>query len=243
MFATPERALAAARGLVEERLGEDRLGAPRLIGQFVLPPPDGPPSRDFQTLHFDFGVPLIPGPPTDVARLTALHVPAARSGVTACTRLVPLAALLAQRDWPSAGELVERFHSYADTHGARDARGYSEGSLARIVEAAAGGPPALASVKASPGFLCGTEFDTLRAEQSFLARHGLRVEAIEVALAPGQLLVFDNLALAHGRRGGRSPGELHQWVFGHRQVSPGDQELIRDRWLRAFATGPHACRM
>jgi hypothetical protein len=94
---------------------------------------------------------------------------------------------------------VERFQTYASTHGARDDREYIEGSLARIVEASAGGVPTLPSVKAVPELLCGLEFDTLQAEHDFLARHGLHVEAVEVALAPGQLLVFDNLAVAHGR--------------------------------------------
>lgn len=26
-----------------------------ILGDFVIPQPGGPPSRDFQTLHFDFG--------------------------------------------------------------------------------------------------------------------------------------------------------------------------------------------
>jgi hypothetical protein len=56
----------------------------------------------------------------------------------------------------------------------------------------------------------------------------------EVALRPRRLMVFDNLALAHGRRGCRRPGELHQRVFGRRQLSPVKQRALRERVLDAF---------
>ena len=204
-----------------------------LIGDFVLPPADGPASRDFQTLHFDFGLPLEPKAPGDLARFTALHVPAERREVGAVTRLVPLTALLAQRPWPGPSELMQRLVGYGVTHGAwADADGYVEGSLARIVEAA-DDDPVLPSVKAEPQFLCGSEFDTLAAEERFFARRGLRLDAvqIDVGIRPGELLIFDNLAVAHGRRGSRAPGELRQWVFGHRGLSVRRQRAVRDRFL------------
>ena len=160
-------------------------------------------------------------------------------GVQAVTRLVPLAALLAQRSWPAPSELVERLRSYGRTHGAwDDEEGYVEGSLARIVEAAAAErPPTLPSVKVEPGFLCGLEFDSLSAELAFFARHGLRIHdaEIEIDLQPGELLLFDNLALAHGRCGTRQPGELRQRVFGH-HLQPADQRKLRDHVLTAFDT-------
>jgi GNAT superfamily N-acetyltransferase len=118
------------------------------------------------------------------------------------------------------------------------AEGYVEGSLARIVEAAAAErPPTLPSVKAEPGFLCGLEFDSLSAELAFFARHGLRIDdaEIDIDLQPGELLLFDNLVLVHGRRGRRQPGELRQRVFGHR-LQPADQRKLRDRVLTAFDT-------
>jgi hypothetical protein len=207
-----------------------------VVGDFVLPPSDGPPSRDFQTLHFDFGVPLEPKVPRDVGCFTALHIPSDAGTVSAVTRIVPLAALLSQRAWPLASELLERVVEYGRTHGAwDDANGYDEGSLARVVEAAAGSAH-LPSVKTEPGFLCGMEFDSLRAEHRFFERHGLQVDDVEreVTLSPGDLLVFDNLAVAHGRRGIRRPGELRQWVFGERSVASDRQRQVRDAFLAAF---------
>jgi hypothetical protein len=217
-----------------------RLPPLSIIGNFVVPPLDGGESRDFQTLHFDFGLPLDPKIEQEFARFTALYVPADVVGVRALTRVVPLAPLLAQRCWPPPREMVDRFNSYGRTHGAwDDHRGYVEGSLARIVEAAtAWRSPLLPSVKTEPGFLCGLEFDSLLAELEFFERHGLRLDDVEISvdLQPGELLVFDNLAVAHGRRGTRRPGELRQRMFGH-SLHPAAQRRLRDDVVALFYAG------
>ncbi|MEO6857512.1 MAG: hypothetical protein ABI323_02855 [Solirubrobacteraceae bacterium] len=127
--------------------------------------------------------------------------------------------------------------AYGETHGAWDqTQGYVEGSLARIVAAAAGGTPKLPSVKTTQGFLCGSEFATLTAELAFFSGHGLSVRAaeLEVGILPGAVAVFDNLALAHGRSGVRQPGELRQRVFGHRALDVDRQQALRNRALSAF---------
>ncbi len=106
LLASAEEAFARARWLIEDcDRGEGHLS---IIGDFVLPPSDGPPSREFQTLHFDFGLPLDPEVNHDVACYTALYIPTDARGVSAATRLVPLGALLSQRAWPRHGELLER---------------------------------------------------------------------------------------------------------------------------------------
>lgn len=238
-FPTSTAAFDAAGALVNGCRLLRGLPAMRVVGDFVIPPVDGTASRDFQTLHFDFGLPLDPKVAQDVARYTALHVPAEIAAVHAVTRLVPLAALLGQRAWPPLPELLARLRSYGQTHGAwDDERGYTEGSLARIVEAlAVSGPPILPSVKVEPGFLCGLEFTSLLSELSFFSRYGLRIGSveIEIALEPGQLLIFDNLAFAHGREGTRQPGELRQRIFGH-HLSPAEQIKVRDQVLTQFYT-------
>jgi len=231
-----EQAFEAARALVDAREGVDGPAGLSLVGDFLLPPGDGEQSRAFQTLHFDFGVPLDPKVEVDVGRYTALHIPSRFGRVSAVTRLVPLTALLTQRGWCPQTELLARFSEYGKTHGAwNDDHGYIEGSLARIVEAAAG-RPALPSVKIEAGFLCGMEFETLASELRFFERHSLSIDesAVEVSLGPGELLVFDNLAVAHGRRGTRQPGELHQWVFGECGAGIARQRELRDRVLAAF---------
>ena len=80
----------------------------------------------------------------------------------------PLVALLRRREWPERSELLARFVAYRQTHGAwDDSLGYSEGSLARVIEAALAVSPLLPSVKADSDFLCGMEFDSVRAELAF----------------------------------------------------------------------------
>jgi Taurine catabolism dioxygenase TauD, TfdA family len=237
-FPTSDEAFDAAYALIDARCVADSSVALAMIGDFIVPPLDGEVSRDFQTLHFDFGLPLDPRIEHDVARYTALYIPSLMSDVSAVTRLVPLAGLLRQRVWPSSSEILGGLIAYGRTHGSRDdARGYVEGSFARVVEAATASSPILPSVKVDSDFLCGMEFDSVRSELAFFKRHGLRVEdvEVEVALRPGELLVFDNLALAHGRRGRRRPGELQQRVYGHKCLSPAAQCELRDRVLRAFA--------
>ena len=232
-FASVGHAWSTARSFVEAAT-RDCL---EVLGDFVIPPPEGPASRGFQTLHFDFGLPLNPVAATDLARYTALHIPASAQPSDAVTRLVPLRPLLGAIGWPDSEGLIARFTAYGHSHGAwYGAAGYVEGSLARIVEAAFGRPPMLPSVKDEPDFLCGTEFATLGEELAFFARRGLPLAAVglEVLLQPGDLLVFDNLALAHGRRGTRQPGELHQRIFGHPALGVAEQIEFRDRVLAAF---------
>ncbi len=234
--ATPAAAFAEARELIEECAASNVHHPLSVVGDFILPPPDGETTRDFQTLHFDFGIPLRPLHDQDVALYTALFIPRSVVRVTSVTRLVALDALLGQRRWPNQAALLENLIAYGGSHGAwDDADGYCEGSLARVLEGAAGAPR-LPSVKSTPGFLCGMEFDNLAAELRFFTSLGLDVEAVqaEVHLGPGDLLVFDNLAVAHGRRGSREPGELHQRVYGHRSLSPAAQRSFRDRFLAAF---------
>ena len=231
-------AFAVARRLVDAAADHEGIAPLAVVGDFVLPP--GPaPSRGFQTLHIDFGLPLAPRVVRDIGRYTALHVPAGRGRPTAVTRLVPIADLFAQRPWPGAAELVDRFATYGATHGAwDDTSGYVEGSLARIVDAA-DAEPSLPSVRTEPGFLCGMEFTDLGAEVAFFTRHGLRLSEVQrdVCLGPGDLLVFDDVAVAHGRDGARAPAELRQWVFGHAELDVPAQRALRDRWLAAMAPG------
>lgn len=240
-YDTANQAFDAAHSLISACCRANGVTEPAVIGDFVLPPIGGERTRAFQTLHFDFRLPVDPKLEQDVALYTALHVPSEVGTVSAVTRLVPLTRLLSQRSWPSSAELLDGLIAYGRTHGAwDDAQGYTEGSLARVIEGAAASSPQLPSVKADHGFLCGLEFDSLRSEVAFFARHGLRISDIEVEvdLQPGELLVFDNLALAHGRRGTREPGELRQRVYGRHRLSRAGQCALRDRVLRGF----HAAR-
>lgn len=154
-FATPTEAFATSQELVDECVGPDGSDALSVIGEFILPPPNGEATRDFQTLHFDFGPPLNPHREQDLARYTVLYIPRSTVGVTAATRLVAVDTLLAQRHWPHSTTLLDNLIAYGESHGAwDDSVGYSEGSLARLIEAAAGAAQ-LPSVKSTPASSAG----------------------------------------------------------------------------------------
>ena len=133
---------------------------------------------------------------------------------------------------------VSRFAAYGESHGTWEVgTGYAEGILARIIEAVLGQPPVLPSVRADPNFLCGTEFSTLTEETLFFSQRGLSVEAvvIEVRLQPGELLLLDNLALAHGRQGSRAPGAPPGNLRTPSTTPSRADQLSRDRVLAAFS--------
>lgn len=235
-FADPTEARSVAESVVALAAERHPPAAGQLVslGSYRIPPA-GAPSRGFQVLHVDFGIPINPGPPVDVAVYTALYVSPEMEQTSAVTRLIALRPLLAQRDWHVA-TLRSRLERYGASNGALTSEGsYLEGVLARLVEAASDEPPVLPPVS-QEGFLCGHEFDSEDEEADFFRRHGLRVDDVEsrVSLEPGELLIFSNLDHAHGRMGTRGPEELHQWMFGHHKLTREAQELVLQGLLGQF---------
>jgi hypothetical protein len=237
-FADPSHARAAAGRIARvAELGSPlAAGMPALasVGEFVIPP-EGAPTRDFQVLHFDFGLPIDCSGALDVARYTALHIPLGRAAASARTRIAQLAPLLGQRKWPPTDVVTERLVEYGTRGGTRTGDGrYVEGILARLVEAA---DDSEASLPSACDCLCGEELTTLAEEREHFATRGVPLEEAEVwvDLQPGELLVLDNLATAHGRVGRRRPRELSQWMLGHSRLAAELQAELRDRVLEAFA--------
>ena len=209
-----------------------------VIGEFVLAPPDGPASRSFQTLHIDFGVPLIATRAADVARFAAVHVAADARLTRAWTRLVAFAPLLAERRWPDHDQLIDRFAAYGHTH----VPGMALRATPRAASPGSSKPrsaihpywpasrPPRGSVVVWSSPAC-----PRRSRSSPTAASRLMGSSRKSTLDPGELLIFDNQLVAHGRRGSRQPGELHQRVIGHRHAPPDQQRAIRDQFLTAFA--------
>jgi hypothetical protein len=222
-----------ARAVFREAARADAIGAGMgplgVVGEFTLPPP-GARRRYFQALHIDYGLPVVPAGLADVARFTALYVDQAHRRTTAATRIVPLRALLAQRAWAHPDVVLERLRGYAlAADSARRRSGHVEGILARLVEAADDSP----TLPRSGDVLCGMEFHTLGEERDHFAERGLDLVAVEqrVRLGPGQLLLLDNLATAHGRLGLRRPLELDQLCVGFARLEASEQSLILRRVL------------
>jgi hypothetical protein len=231
----PEVAWGTARAVFAAAGPRDAIGsgmpALEVVGEFTLPPP-GAPHRTFQALHIDFGLP-VESAAVDVARFTALYIDAGHPPTRARTRLVLLRRLLRQRAWADAATLVARLRDYGRAQqGDGD---YVEGILGRLVEAA-DESPSLPSA-GSDGFLCGMEFGSRAEERAHLLARGLELDGVEeqVRLAPGELLLFDNLATAHGRVGRRAPRELHQLCVGYAGLDRRGQRVLLPRVLGAFS--------
>ena len=203
------------------------LPALEVVGEFTVPP-QGMAQRDFQALHIDYGVPKLGGPPVAVSRFTALYLDPGRAGSGTATRIVPLRRLLGQRPWPARAVISERLCRDADDDS------LVEGILARIVESADQSRDLPA--RDTDGFLCGMEFADLVEERRYFARHSLHLPSAEeeLILSSGELLLFDNLLTAHGRRGRRHPGELHQLCIGFPSLDLPGQATLLDRILAAF---------
>ncbi len=234
-------AWSCAREIFQEAAREDAIGAgmPPLstVGQFTIPPP-GAQQRDFQPLHMDFGLPVVPNGAVDVARFTALCVDRDPAPTTALTRIVPLRRLLRQRPWVAPDLLLERLRRYGEANagdGAEPGAACAEGIFARLVEAADDSPTLPRS--SDPGFLCGMEFESVSQERDHFAKRGLDLDSVEdrVLLGAGQLLLLDNLATAHGRLGVRRPLELHQLCVGFRGLDATGQSLLLRRVIQAFS--------
>ena len=111
---------------------------------------------------------------------------------------------------------------------------YVEGILARLVEAADDCSALPSTSDAS--FLCGMEFASVAEERAHFARHGLELDGVEhrILLSPGEMLLLDNLAAAHGRVGKRRLEELQQLCVGYRGLDVSSQHTLLHRVLDAF---------
>jgi hypothetical protein len=204
-----------------------------VVGEYTLPP-SGAPVREFQTLHIDFGLPIRSRAARALARFTALHVDPAHATTTARTRIVALRPFLRQRAWVDSEALASRLRRYGLLQ-VGEPDDYVEGILARLIEAADGSPEL--PLIGAPGFLCGLEFDSRIEERAHLSRRGLELDPHErqILIRPGELLLFDNLATAHGRLGSRSPLELRQLCVGYAELDVPRQQVLLGRVLAAFS--------
>jgi hypothetical protein len=188
----------------------------------------------FQCLHFDYGLPVLPWGQQALYGVVALYKPPGSERSSAETRIVHLNALKKATHLLTQEEIGRRLREYVTTHG----DGWRQPELAntgrisillRFLDAVFGRREFASLIESdSANFLSDAIPDSgagtagLEQERTLLQEFGIDLDAVEerVCLEPGDMLLFDNIATVHGRVGRRQPRELWQMLFGLPNLTP-----------------------
>jgi hypothetical protein len=208
-------------------------------GDFQLAKADRTPVCDsivqanFQTLHFDYGLPVLSRPQQGFYGVVALYMPPETTGSFAETRIVQLRELKAETGLVRK-HAIERLCDYVCAHG----DGWSQPSptntgriaiFLRVLEALRGENRFAALIDSdSAGFIseatqsANTDSAYLELERSLFHEFGIDLGPVErrVRLRPGDMLLLDNVSIVHGRLGKRPARELWHMLFGVPDLSP-----------------------
>jgi hypothetical protein len=109
--------------------------------------------------------------------------------------------------------------------------------FARVLDAISGGNTLAAKIDTMIGQCFDYDHDLkgeygMRQEQAFFQSAGLDLTKVEeqIALAPGDMLIFDNIRCVHGRVGQRRKRELIHFLYGAKQASDKEIQVFRT-WL------------
>ncbi len=194
----------------------------------------------YQVHHFDMGHPLTQQPNQPLIAYVGLYLPADSSPVTARTRLLDLWGLVRHfglYPW----EAADRLEAYAAAHGDGwiDAAGTYHNTgrlacLARVIDALSGRHELADIIDRPVGQWFSPErsldeFEAHGLETAFYLQHGINMPTseVEVTLEPGQLLIIDNVRIAHGRIGQRQERELYSFMWGLPEATPADISAVR----------------
>ncbi|RJQ19973.1 hypothetical protein C4580_04785 [Candidatus Woesearchaeota archaeon] len=175
------------------------------------------------SLHFEMGLPVIPVEETTrVHALLCLHIPKNETASEVKTRLLPIDGLLAGR------AVEEALTNYVKKYGA-GWNGHNSGRIlcaGQLLDAAAGKSELsyMREHRIAEWFNQdenGNVQDGRVNERAFFRKHGIVLSEREKSfvLQQGDLLIIDNLRVAHGREGRRPAEELVQLLYGAREVS------------------------
>ena len=187
---------------------------------------------DHMSLHFEMGLPLIPT--EDVSRVHALiclYIPKGENASDVATRLLSIDGLLNKTQ-----NVESNLVKYCKKNGA----GWKDFNSGRLLCAAQLFDAMQENCEL--GYMREDRIaewfnkDAKRASQNgaqkeidFFAKFRINLRAKEKSfiLQPGDLLIVDNLRVAHGRRGRRPAEELVQYLYGARDVTRDEIDAIR----------------
>ncbi len=188
---------------------------------------------DHLSLHFEMGLPLVPVEDSSrIFQLICLHIPSGSIASPVATRLLPITGLAKHTVHFVEQEIISYCHRSAASMGE-----FNSGRLlcaAQIFDALCGFNELgyMSEHRISQWFNTdedGKARDGLKAEQQFFSRCGIDLAAQEqrFVLAPGDLLIVDNLRVAHGRHGKRPAEELTQYLYGVADAHPAEINAVR----------------
>lgn len=197
----------------------------------------------FQALHYDMGQPFLAEQDQTLYTISALYRPKETpANPKAKTRLVSLETLLSQKSFGDIDTLKEQFLEYIQNHGDGWLRPEPHNThrlacFARVVDAISGMNKLTKQIDTMIGqvFEYDENLDGLagyRQEKNFFKQAGLDLEAAEeqIEILPGQMLIFDNLRVVHGRIGERKARELENFIYGIEKAAKHDINTYAD-WL------------
>ncbi|MGE4232887.1 MAG: hypothetical protein AB7F43_06100 [Bacteriovoracia bacterium] len=187
------------------------------------------------SLHFDMGLPLLGlENSANIYVFTCLYFPYDQTPSPTKTRLFDLKGLFAERF--DSKELEEAIYNYVRRYG-DGWESFNSGRLAclgRLIEAAVSGNSLLHMKEHRIAeWFNRDEFGNLvrgmEKEEEFFSSNGISLSEREtqVNLKPGDLLIIDNIRVAHGRIGKRSAEEIYQLMYGVENVARYEVEEIR----------------
>jgi len=194
----------------------------------------------FQCLHFDYGLPVLACGEQPLYGVVALYKTPCSERSPSQTRIVRLDALKKATSALRPSEIGRRLREYVAAYGDgwRQPEPANTGRISiflRFVEAIFGQKRFASLIESdSANFLVdaakeiGLQASGVEAEQLLLQDLGVDLGSVEerVCLEPGDMLLFDNLAVVHGRIGRRQPRELWQMLFGLRSLSSSAIERV-----------------
>lgn len=200
----------------------------------------------FVALHFEMGAPLIAiDDQTTVCSLMGLYFPHDSEPNEVRTRTLHLGGLLSSHRWPDEREVEDALKFYAENYG--DGWGdYSTGRLscvARLLDGAVSDNE-LSFMKSFKETDCfnrsadGEWVDGYQEEIDYFLSHGFLIETWEkrYTLRPGDLLIIDNLRVAHGQIGQREPEEIYQFIYGTNRATAFDVDQLRRQLVSTLKT-------
>lgn len=204
-------------------------------------------ARSYQALHYDMGIPLVSDAKQTVYLFVALYCPRDSVPGKACTRVVFVPELLGQRKWDHASAIESRILTYTRKHGdgwfsPQRTNTLRLACFARVLDAVTQRYELTHFVDKTTGDWFSDEptqdgLTSLEREAAFFRRCGLDLWKAEtrVRLAPGDLLLVDNVRAVHGRIGWRRRAEIYQMLFGVPSASPQDIDALRNTVVSCFA--------